>query len=534
MSENNQSTQDKAPLKKLASAEELRGRRSGTDNSGKPPRKRKLWVPLVALCVVLAAAVRVYLYTQTLKPAEEVATDPAADYVDQTVKLIDSSRSEIASVTVEVTGGDTFTIVNRNTYDENGVKTTPADQVGFVLEGMESFDLDQTKADTILGYGANLTATKMVTENAENLADYGLDVPRATITMTYKNGASTQWLIGAQAPTSTGSYFMEKGKKTVFLLYASAVKNILSTRNSLHVVEMPYTIDPTTVKDVVIEAEGRDTIELLYTMEDDKFSSYSVSSVRILQPFFYCAHAERCEEFFNGSAALTISEYAGELSELPDCGLQDGAARIRVTTTTETTTDSGTQRDSYVYRIGAFAAADKVYVQVDDSDAVYLTDTSNVAYLENATPGYLVDQFSNLVNIQRVDHIDVVMGDETWTMDIEHIQNEGETRATEYFTYNGTAVTDDKLFRKLYQELIGLTYSKLNDDYDYQAEPYMTVTYQLNCEPGELVIEYMEYDDDYLAVRRDDLTLFLIKREKIDALAEALRAFDEGTYVAKS
>ena len=100
MSENNQSTQDKAPLKKLASAEELRGRRSGTDNSGKPPRKRKLWVPLVALCVVLAAAVGAYLYTQTLKPAEEVATDPAADYVDQTVKLIDSSRSEVASVTV--------------------------------------------------------------------------------------------------------------------------------------------------------------------------------------------------------------------------------------------------------------------------------------------------------------------------------------------------------------------------------------------------------------------------------------------------
>ena len=58
----------------------------------------------------------------------------------------------------------------------------------------------------------------------------------------------------------------------------------------------------------------------------------------------------------------------------------------------------------------------------------------------------------------------------------------------------------------------------------------MTVTYTLNVEPYELVIEFMEYDQDYLVVRRDNLSLFMIKRDKIDALAAALRAFDQGTY----
>ena len=530
MSERNTNGQPEAPLKKLASAEDLRGRKSGTDKSGKPAKKRKLWLSLIGLCVLLAAAIGVYFITQSMQPAADDTQQTASDYVSETVKLIENKRSNVASVTLQGADGASYTVLNNYEYDENGSKIEPKDgSKGYAIEGLETFDLDQTKADTIIGYGANLTASEMVTDSASDLAEFGLAQPRATVTMNYKDGTSSTWLVGDKAPTSTGSYFMEKGKKAVFLLYASAINSMLQTRNSLHVVQMPYTIDSTTVYDMIIEAEGKDTIELRMCEEDDQFSKYSISSMRIVQPIYYAAHTDRTSEFFTGASELTISAYAGELSELENTGLEDGGARIRVTTETHVTTDAGTEVKTYVYRIGNFASADQVYVQIDDTDAVYLTDSSNVAFLDNAKPGYLVDLFSNLVNITKVDHIDVTLGDEKWEMDVEHITKEGETRTTEVFSFNGKAA-DDKLFRKLYQELIGLMNSKINDDYDYTAEPYMTVTYTLNVEPYELVIEFMEYDQDYLVVRRDNLSLFMIKRDKIDALAAALRAFDEGTY----
>ena len=530
MSENRNNTPGETPVRKLASAEDLRGRKSGTDKSGKPAKKRNLLLSLIGLCVLLAAAIGVYFITQSMQPAADETADTASDYTPTTVKLVEKQRSNVASVTLTDAEGNSFTIVNNTQYDESGNKIEPAEgEKAYEIEGLEAFDLDQTKADSIIGYAANLTATKMVTESAEDLSEFGLSNPRGTVTMNYKDGTSSTWCIGDQAPTSTASYFMEKGKKAVFLLYASAINNMLSTRNALHVVAMPYTIDSTTVFGMTIEAQGKDTIEVRMLEGDDQFSSYSISSLRLVQPIYYAANSDRTNEFFTGASALTISSYAGELDELTDTGLEDGGARIRVTTETHVTTDSGTEIQKYVYRIGNFASADTVYVQIDDTNAVYLTDSSNVAFLDNASIGYLVDQFSNLVNITKVDRIEITMGDESWDIGIEHITKEGETRATEVFTYNGKPA-EDKIFRKLYQELIGLLNSKICDDYDYTAEPYMTVKYTLNVDPGELVVEYMDYDQDYLAVHRDGLSLFLIKRDKIDALAASLRAFDEGTY----
>ena len=54
-----------------------------------------------------------------------------------------------------------------------------------------------------------------------------------------------------------------------------------------------------------------------------------------------------------------------------------------------------------------------------------------------------------------------------------------------------------------------------------------------NVEPNELTIEYLEYDDDYLAVRRDGLTLFLIKRDRVDSMINSLNEYRAGTFVAK-
>ncbi|MBR0464049.1 MAG: DUF4340 domain-containing protein [Clostridia bacterium] len=534
MSENKRNDANDAPLKKLLSAEDLRGRKSGTDRSSAPVKKRNLLLPVLALCVALAVAIGIYFASQRVPAVQdETAAQPTTVPLDEmTVKLITEERSNVASVQVENPQGTGFTILNNNVYDEEGKAVSTEDgKPGYSLEGNDNFNLDQSKASAIIGYAVNLTASKMVTENAENLADYGLDAPRATVTMNYKNGASTTWLVGSQAPTSSGSYFMEKGKKAVFLLYSSAVTSMTASRNDLHVLTMPYTIDAAAITDMLIEAEGKDPVELRILQGDDMFSTYSISSLRLVQPFYYSANSDRADVFFNGAAGLTISSYAGDIAELQDTGLEDGGARIKVTVEQTVTSDEKTEVTTSVYRIGNYASADQVYVQVDDTTAVYLVGTDTLSFLDNATPGYLVDQFANLVYISRVDHINIACGDEEWNVDVEHIQKEDSTNTTDTFAFNGKPVVEDKPFRKLYQELIGLTNSKLSDDYAYDGKPFMTVTYTLNVEPGELVVEYLEYDDNYLMVRRDGLTLFLIKKDKVESLRDSLRAYDEGTYV---
>ena len=64
-----QKDKNEAPLKKLASAQDLRGSKSGTGPDGKGS-KRKLGLGILAAVVVLGLAVGAYFASQSLKPAE--------------------------------------------------------------------------------------------------------------------------------------------------------------------------------------------------------------------------------------------------------------------------------------------------------------------------------------------------------------------------------------------------------------------------------------------------------------------------------
>ena len=184
-----------------------------------------------------------------------------------------------------------------------------------------------------------------------------------------------------------------------------------------------------------------------------------------------------------------------------------------------------------------------MYVQVDDSETVYLADASTLTFLDNVNISYLVDQFANLVNIQKVDSLTVTAGDASYEMAIERepvldengvqkIGKNGQPESIDTYFFDGEE-TDETKFKKLYQVIIGTMVSKVHDDHDYTGEVAARVTYKLSCEPYEFVIEYYEYDDSYYAVRRNDLTLFLIKKDRIDNLAAQMEAFRNGTFVAK-
>ena len=303
------------------------------------------------------------------------------------------------------------------------------------------------------------------------------------------------------------------------------MNNLTSPRVSLHTVSMPWTIDDATkIKNLLVEAEGKDTVELGYVDSDS--NNLSISTIRLLQPFVYGAHMDRSDEMFQGAMALTISGYAGELGELENTGLEDGGAQVKVTMTVAKDDENTVQ---YVYRLGGFANAGQRYVQIDDTNAVYLTDTDNVAFLDNATPGYLVDLFANLVFIDRVESLDITTADDAWNISIEREEVEGMTKPQDHFFFDGEPA-DESLSRKLYQVIIGTLNSKLSDDYHIDGDVYCTVKYTLNVEPSEFMVEYIEYNDEYLAVRRDGITLFLIKRENVDAMITALNQFRDGTY----
>ncbi len=514
-------------MKKLASASELRGKKSGM--TGGKKGGKKMWISLVSMVVVLGLAVGAFYLSGVIKP--EDATPEATPLPSNTVKVIDYPRAEVASVKVAAKGQEPYTVLSeaKTTGEGDDART----EYLYTIDGQPEFKLNQTTAGSIIGYAANLTATQQVAENVTDFAPYGLDDPALTVTMNYRDGTSHTWLFGNQIPTSTSYYFCEQGSRTVFSAYASAYTTLASSLNSLYTVAMPVTIsDASLIRDILIEQKGKETIEMKYLEEGE--TSISITTLRLVQPILYDANSERASEVLTAAQALTIESYAGELSQLPEAGLEDPRAHVRFSDAEGNTVD---------FRIGNYCGTDKVYVQVDDTDAVYLTSASSLAFLDNANVGYLVDQFANLVNIQKVDAISIQAGNTSYDVTITRepvldangnpeVGTNGKNKTNDTYTFNGE-VTEEDLFKKLYQIIIGTMNSKISDDRAIEGKVVASVHYTLNEAPGEFTVEYLEYDEDYYAVRRDNLTLFLIKHDRIDQLLEKLAQYADGTFVAE-
>ena len=66
--------------------------------------------------------------------------------------------------------------------------------------------------------------------------------------------------------------------------------------------------------------------------------------------------------------------------------------------------------------------------------------------------------------------------------------------------------------------------------HNFIIETVLRITYKLNIDPGELVIEYQTYDDDYYVARRGDTARFLIRKNKVESVLNSCKEYAEGTY----
>lgn len=542
----------------LESTETLKGKKAG-------PQKRagKVWM-LVLLIAVMGGAWALYSMTDVFKTPEEPAATPPPSTI---VKLIDRTKQDFDRLTVTA-GGERYTLISNIEYDADGnVAATPAPteaadetpettpqpapestpapgeepagpelpviaeraiEQDYSIEGQPYFAVNTGTAATMQTNVVSLTASDTVTEDAEDLSIFGLAQPQITVEARYKDGSGHTLHFGDKTPTGYSYYLRLDDSKTVYTVGSGAFNAFSKPLNQLHTVTLPQAVNPEAVADLLIEQAGRDTVELKQ-LQNEK--SVSISSLWLVQPIEYEAHMTRASELITAAAGLQLSGYAGHASTpeaLEPFGLLQPRARIRYEDTDGNVLDmriGGRQDDLYSY------------CAVDETGDVYLVETSLLGFLSDATVSHLVDQFANLVNILMVDRLTVSAGAENYVLSIDRkpVANEDGTETTEdTYLFDGQSA-DEKLFKSLYQEIIGLLFDKIKQDDLTPGGAVATVRYQLNNGQSDIVIEYVGYDKDYYLIRQQGREpLFLIKHEKVDSMIQACRQFRDGTYVKKN
>lgn len=102
--------------------------------------------------------------------------------------------------------------------NENGFYDVTQKSGGFMVYDIPAELLNTDYLQLFLDECSMIAVREMVSKNPDDLSIYGLDTPRATVDVTYTDGASTKILVGDEENLSEGVYIQLAGDDAVYLM----------------------------------------------------------------------------------------------------------------------------------------------------------------------------------------------------------------------------------------------------------------------------------------------------------------------------
>ena len=202
----------------------------------KKPKKRKTLIVIIICALVAAALAALAIILSSLPKTDddhtgtvasvnvsadengELQAEPEKDKDGNIAEngsgtLVSYSTSDVARIDIENSYGSyTITSYTPTVTNEDGEETT--DTTEYTLVGYEDFELQDGTADSAASDAAELSFVSIVSSGDKDLSDFGLDSPKATVKVTYSDDIYYVIKIGADAPSSAGTYItFEEGQE---------------------------------------------------------------------------------------------------------------------------------------------------------------------------------------------------------------------------------------------------------------------------------------------------------------------------------
>ena len=160
---------------------------------------------------------------------------------DKTPKTEESSAASESTASSEnemehiyVLDRDSADIVSIVAENENGGFTLDKPASGkssWTVEEISSINQNTSKKDDVISRCGYLEASKIAEENAEDLAKYGLETPKASFTVNYSDGTLKKVLVGDVAPDSKYTYVKVEDESTVYMMLTIRLTDLTCSAN---------------------------------------------------------------------------------------------------------------------------------------------------------------------------------------------------------------------------------------------------------------------------------------------------------------
>ena len=495
-------------------------------------RKKRNALTLASLLLALIVLIGIYYWYMGYKAAQEAKENETTPSIDL--------------VTIDTTQVSTLHVVMKDAD-----LTLKLQGEEWISEAEPDRPINQDRVKTMLSAIDDINADRIIMEQPENLADYGLEEPAAFVTATLQDGSSVTVKIGNEAGDSDGYYGLVNEDGIVYLLPISLGTPFQYTLTQMTAVAEGPEITAENINHILVDNREGEDYELKY-IDDAKLdnSGSSLYTWEILKPYGegYTADSSKVSEIQANYTAFTYSEcvdYKG--TDLSKYGLDNPAATINVDyyitrteqlETPETDPETGdeitekTYNDPYEYKlyIGDKTEDEYYYVRAEGSPSIYTMSAANVEKMLTMDTFSILNPFVLIPNIESVDKIVCSIQGTEYTLEIKRstAKNEdGEDETTAAYYYNSKEAEED-VFKELYQKLISPTYDAENKG-DIKAkavEPIMTISFHIFGEDERTVTaSYLPYDESFYSVLKNDEIRFLIDRRKIDEISTAISVF---------
>ncbi|HBM80388.1 MAG TPA: hypothetical protein DD426_06060 [Clostridiaceae bacterium] len=459
-------------------------------------KKRNLIILLVLLAVLAAS----YIYISK-RPSK--TKDQGSD--TQAVKLLELDSKKIVKINIK---------------NKDGILELEKKNDKWALTSEGGINIDQNIVDTIVSTFSALNADKIVSSNPGNLGEYGLSSP-SSATAILEDGSEKVVYVGDKTPDGNNYYGMVKGDPKVYLLSSADGQHLMYTVADIRNKDILTKIDSEKLNYIKIVRNNK-TIELKKNDEKAQTGQAQLDSGwNITQPYsrVYGTDSEKLSPVLDALGKLTVSDVVEDkASDLGKYGLDKPSMEIMQK-------DDKNTLDIY---FGKDVDDSYIYFSVKGLDGVYKMSKSNLDAL-NIKPFDVTAKFAYIVSIDDVDKITIESGGKTDTAVLTRTTKKAEKSGDKdevvtTYTLNGKNADEDK-FKDLYQKIIGLIVDSENDK-NVPQKPEVKITFFLNKGTNKQVVtEYCPYNSDFYAVYRDGKADFLISRDKVSSMINAVRNF---------
>ena len=415
-----------------------------------------------------------------------VETEPNGEIKNNSYgTLIKNIPTDIKTIHVENKKGTLDVISN----------TPKGEATVYKLKGYEDYALQSGIPDKIANAAAKLDFSKVASQSGDKKSEFGLDEPRATVTVTYNDKTKAKFIVGSDAPQSAGTYIQFGTEPTIYLCDTETVSAFDLGLNDFMDLNINKTADTTENNDassITISGSGFDSEIVLKPNKDGKNAALFVMT----SPSGGYANESEASLISGGIRGLyadSVEMVDPSDDQLKKLGLLSPHAKI-----------TAVYPDVTVKLIGSKPDGDgKVYIMTDGGKVVYKLFSEKAAWTATSYEKLL----SDYVISPKMDSLSgvTVKADKTYDFSLDtktstKTDDEGSetTSTTTTVQYNGKDVDLGK-FTTYYDDLSLIKLSEKKSK-SFSGSPEISVTYTYSDGTTDKAEFYAAGNEFYTAV----------------------------------